>query len=611
MPQNNYTTKKICRRTQGGTASRIKLIAMKISLWRRSYTVMTTFCLLGLTTASRPEMSADVELRVGIVQRFGDNPKQQLQIEPTKGDRLRVEFLKGNQQQTLVTANPIKLEVSMQPLAQPKIEEQVVLGTYRTYEIAEDSAQKFRAQGIEVEIAQPERWQVWAKRDVYNTPLLRRLLLESVRATNNKMAYVDTKVLQQVPEVSWIVDGKRYSRDRLEISSSKNLIRVNQGNKPGNARLYPGRIELQPNAYGTYTLVNEVPLETYLRGVVPYEIGTTAPKAALEVQAIIARTYALRNLRRFAIDEYQLCADTHCQVYYGLSGVTTATDRAIVATRSMVLTYKNELIDALYSSTTGGVTASFSDVWNGEDRPYLQPVVDAPGNIWNLATQNLADEKNFQQFIKLNKGFNESEWDVFRWRRESKIEDIAKGLQKFLKVKKSPYANFQTIKSMKIVERSRSGRILKLAVDTDIGTFYLHKDEVRSAFFAPVSTLFYLEPLSKLDKDKLDESKSDNDKSDKSKSDKSKSDNDKSNKDKLDKSKSDKDKSDNNESDNDKSELWGYAFIGGGLGHGVGLSQTGAQNLAKLGWSSAKILEFYYPQTQIKVLNNTIKLETN
>jgi SpoIID/LytB domain protein len=100
---------------------------------------------------------------------------------------------------------------------------------------------------------------------------------------------------------------------------------------------------------------------------------------------------------------------------------------------------------------------------------------------------------------------------------------------------------------MSIVERSTSGRILKLAVKTDIGIFTLHKDEVRSAFAAPVSTLFYIQPLNKGQKD-----------------------------------------------------IWGYAFIGGGLGHGVGLSQTGAQNLAKLGWSSTKILEFYYPGTKIK-----------
>jgi SpoIID/LytB domain protein len=56
-----------------------------------------------------------------------------------------------------------------------------------------------------------------------------------------------------------------------------------------------------------------------------------------------------------------------------------------------------------------------------------------------------------------------------------------------------------------------------------------------------------------------------------------------------------------------KEDLWGFAFIGGGLGHGVGLSQTGAQNLAKLGWSSSKILQFYYPGTKLQRLSEEIK----
>jgi SpoIID/LytB domain protein len=270
--------------------------------------------------------------------------------------------------------------------------------------------------------------------------------------------------------------------------------------------------------------------------------------AAMEAQAIIARTYALRNIRRFAVDNYQLCADTHCQVYKGLSGVAKNTDQAIAATRGQILTYNNEIVDALYSSTTGGVTANFSDIWNGEDRPYLKPIIDAPNNdLWDLSRQNLADGQNFQEFINLKTGFNESTWDVFRWHKETDINKITKDLQKFLKAKKSPYSNFQKIEAMSIVERSTSGRILKLAVKTDIGVFTLHKDEVRSAFAAPVSTFFYIQPLNKGQKN-----------------------------------------------------IWGYAFIGGGLGHGVGLSQTGAQNLAKLGWSSTKILEFYYPGTKIK-----------
>lgn len=531
-------------------------VVMKFSFWCFPYTLLTTFCLLGLTAASGPESNIqDIELKIGIVQRFGAEATAKLQLEPIKGDRLKLKFQVGNKQQILFTKNPVKLETVMEALPQSAVEEVVVLGTYRTFENAEDSANKWRSLGMEVEIAQPERWQVWAKRDVYSTPLLRRLLLQNIQASTKDKVYLDTKVLKQVPRVSWVVDGNRYSPNDLEISTDQNLIRVNKSEKPEFARLYAGRLNLQPNAYGTYTLVNQVPLETYLRGVVPYEIGTEAPTAALEAQAILARTYALRNLRRFAADNYQLCADTHCQVYYGLKGAAAKTDQAIASTRGKVLTYKNELVDALYSSTTGGVTASFSDIWNGDDRPYLRPILDAPTNFWNLSKQSLADEKNFQKFINMQQGFNESKWDMFRWHKETPLQDIIKDLQKFWQVKNSPYAKFKTIQAMAVVKRSQSGRILELAVKTDRSTFVLHKDEVRSAFAAPVSTLFYIEPLNK-----------------------------------------------------GKAELWGYAFIGGGLGHGVGLSQTGAQNLAKLGWSSPKILQFYYPGTQIKILSKEIKL---
>ncbi|AUT04248.1 amidase [Nostoc sp. CENA543] len=525
------------------------------NFWRFSLTVLMTFSLLGLTGASGTQDKVkDLDLRVGIVQRFGAEPTDKLQLEPTKDDRLQLKFLDGNQNRTVMTTKPVQLEVVMQQLPSPAIAEVVVLGTYRTYETAEDSANQWRKQGIEVEIAQPERWQVWAKRDVYNTPLLRRLLFQAIKSQGNQLAYLDTQVAAKVPQVNWVVNGESYRFKNVEISTAKNLIRVKSGKKLDTTRVYAGKIQFQPNAYGTYTLVNQVPLEIYLRGVVPHEIGTDAPKAAMEAQAILARTYALRNLRRFAVDNYELCASTHCQVYYGLTGATNKTDQAIATTKGMVLTYKNQLVDALYSSTTGGVTAYFSDVWNGEDRPYLRPVVDTPTNLWDLSKQNLADEQNFQKFISLKQGFNESKWDVFRWYKESSLDRIIPDLQKFLQAKNSPYASFKTIDAMSITKRSRSGRILELAVKTDIGTFTLHKDEVRSAFAAPRSTLFYIVPLNK-----------------------------------------------------GEPELWGYAFVGGGLGHGVGLSQTGAQNLAKLGWNNEKILQFYYPGTELKALSPEIK----
>lgn len=519
----------------------------------RRLVLFVTASLLGMTIISSPSASAkDVEIKVGVVQRFGAGTTDQLTLKATPGDRLTVSFLSGDMKPQKLSTESLQLERTIQPLAEPSIEERLVLSTHSTFETAEDSANQWRSRGIDVEVAQPDRWQVWAKREAYATPLVRRLLLQNLQAKGDKTAYLDTKVKQQIPRVSFVGNGFRYNRQELEISSQKNMIQVSLGKDDKNPRLYGGSLRLQPNAYGTYTLVNRVPIETYLRGVVPHEIGANAPYGAVEAQTIIARTYALRNLRRFVADNYELCADTHCQVYKGLTGTVPMADRAIAATKGKVLTYNNELVDALYSSTTGGVTAPFEDVWNGTERPYLKAVLDSPNVIWNFSQKSLADEQNFRQFINLKQGFNETGRDYFRWRYTSTLPQITKFLQAYLQ-KNHPYlASFSSIVQMQITKRSPSGRILQLAVQTDRGVIEIDKNEVRSAFEPPLSTLFYLEPIM------------------------------------------------------ENKVLKGYAFVGGGFGHGVGLSQYGSHNLAKIGWSAEKILSFYYPGTQLQQLNNSI-----
>jgi peptidoglycan hydrolase-like amidase len=247
------------------------------------------------------------------VQRFGAQPTDTLTLQAAPGDRLTLQFTQQNQPQTLTT-NSVKLEIQMQPLSEPMLQERVVLSTHRSFESAEDSAQRWRSQGIPVEIAQPSRWQVWAKREVYNTPLLRRVLLTSLQKQGYVIPFLDSQVLKQVPQAAWIVNNTRYSNHPLQITAGKSPIQVKTGGRDPRNRSYAGQLRLQRNAYGNYTLVNQVPLETYLRGVVPHEIGQQAPQPAIEAQAILARTYALRNLRRFQIDNYQLCADTQCQV---------------------------------------------------------------------------------------------------------------------------------------------------------------------------------------------------------------------------------------------------------------------------------------------------------
>ena len=498
------------------------------------------------------------KLAIGIIQRLGAAPIddrqptiRKVKINSIPGDSLKVNF--PDQANQNIETKEIVLRVDSTRLPEPKLSEKLILSDRSTFETAEDSANSWKRLGIEVEVAQPGRWQVWAKRDVYPTPLVRRWLLHSLEANGYISPYLDTKVLYQQPEVVLEIEGKEYDHDEVEITSGKNLVKVNTTNKPQSARLYGGSLKLQPNAQGEFTLVNHVPLETYLRGVVPYEIGANAPAQAVAAQTIIARTYALRNLRRFAVDNYQLCATVHCQVYKGLNDANPTSDRAIAQTAGLVLTYENELIDALYSSTTGGVTASFEDTWNGSERPYLQPVIDAPKAFWDLVKYPLNNEKAFRHFIGLTKGFNETGRSVFRWNKKRSLANLNQDLRKYLRKTRHPLANFNTIESMKVHQRSRSGRILALNIETDIGKLQLHKNEIRSALEPPRSTFFYLQPIY-----------------------------------------------------NQAKKLDGYRFIGGGFGHGVGLSQYGSYNLAKLGWSAEQILAFYYPQTTLKPLDNTI-----
>ncbi|BAU67264.1 SpoIID/LytB domain protein [Stanieria sp. NIES-3757] len=526
---------------------------------RRSFIVIFLGCLCGLEAVWSASVWANsLNLEIGIVQRLGaksidekDEIIDELIIRSTAEDQLTINFL--DRQQIIKTKQAV-VKVESQSLAKPEISEQLVLSSHATFETAEADAQFWQTLGIKVEILQPGRWQVWADRKVYPTPLVRRLLLKSLQVNGYQTPYLKTEVLSQVPQITVLIDGKKYHHNQVEITTEKNLVQVSKTNpKSSSTYLYGGNLRIQPNAYGNFTLVNQVPLETYLRGVVPYEIGTNAPVQAIAAQTILARTYALRNLRRFAADNYQLCATVHCQVYKGLTGVTPQTDNAIAKTKGLVLTYQNELVDALYSSTNGGVTASFSDIWNGSQRPYLKSVIDSPTTVWDLARYSLADEAVFRKFMSLKQGFNETGRGIFRWRKESKLEDLNRDLRKYLHKNNHPFANFKTIKSMAITERSQSGRILTLTVQTDQGIVELHKNEARSAFEPPRSTLFYLEPIY-----------------------------------------------------NQSQQLQGYAFVGGGFGHGVGLSQYGSYNLAQLGWSAEQILAFYFPGTTIEPLNNSI-----
>jgi stage II sporulation protein D len=137
-------------------------------------------------------------------------------------------------------------------------------------------------------------------------------------------------------------------------------------------RTYRGVLEVFGNARNTFTVVNELPVEDYLLGVVPNELNPTifGHPEALKAQAVAARTYVRRNMGQFKKDGYDICATDACQVYLGAGTEEALATRAVLDTRGVIATFDGKPINALYVSTCGGRTEDAENIFN-EKVPYL------------------------------------------------------------------------------------------------------------------------------------------------------------------------------------------------------------------------------------------------
>lgn len=126
------------------------------------------------------------------------------------------------------------------------------------------------------------------------------------------------------------------------------------------------------------SVINVVPLEAYIAGVLPHEIPNTWPLETLKAFAITVRSFTLTHLGKHAKYNFDLCNTSECQVYKGAGKVTERVFDAIYDTAGQVMTYKGDIVTAYYSSSVGGVTVSSKDAWGGSnDIPYLK-AVDTP-----------------------------------------------------------------------------------------------------------------------------------------------------------------------------------------------------------------------------------------
>ena len=150
---------------------------------------------------------------------------------------------------------------------------------------------------------------------------------------------------------------------------------------------YSGSIYFQPAGERTVYLINKLPLEDYLRGVVPLEIPAIDPNdmEAIKAQAICARTYALARMDKQVDSLYDVQPTVPDQVYGGMEHYSALADQAIEETRGIIITYNNEPATIYYHSTCGGSLEAAQNVWPVDSIAYLQGGTDAVSDIYSCS----------------------------------------------------------------------------------------------------------------------------------------------------------------------------------------------------------------------------------
>jgi len=231
-----------------------------------------------------------------------------------------------------------------------------------------------------------------------------------------------------------------------------------------------------------------------LAGVLPYEIGPNSPLEALKAQAVIARTWGIFNSDRFNMDKYHLCISTQCQVYKPSKITNKKVKKAIEATSNLILTYRNQPINAFYHGSNGGVSATAGESWQIQDYSYFNSIIDGSkslNKIFKLPITNESDLNNFLDFDK--EQFYGSNHSLFRWNKKISSLEIKE------KLIKNKLININDdVLDLNSIERGSSGRVTKLEIQTDKvnKSIVLVKDDIRRVLNFIPSNLFTINKLS-------------------------------------------------------------------------------------------------------------------
>lgn len=307
-----------------------------------------------------------------------------------------------------------------------------------------------------------------------------------------------------------------------------------------NGKPYRGGAAFRVNSEMKMNVINVLPLEEYLYGVLPKEMVPSWGEEALKAQAVAARTYAIRNYGRFIKQGFDLCTTQNCQVYGGVAVENPRTTKAVNDTRGLVIYYQGEPIQAVYHSSSGGITEHSENIWH-DSIFYLRGVYDqfslgSPHDSWT--------------------------YEIGKGELEAKLTAAGKGVG--------------SITGISIDQLSPNGRVLKLSIHGTKGVITYEKERIRrligysnlksnwfvvgSASIEPPSgdfqtAVFGVEgghhPLNAL-VDARHMAASDK-----------------------------------------------FVFVGRGYGHGLGMSQYGAKGMADQGYNFADIIRYYFAGVEI------------
>ncbi|MDQ0229994.1 SpoIID/LytB domain-containing protein [Metabacillus malikii] len=319
-----------------------------------------------------------------------------------------------------------------------------------------------------------------------------------------------------------------------------------------NDRPYLGAMEFIKEKNNTIRPVNQLPVEDYLKGVVPFEVYPSWGIETLKAQTLAARTYAISHINDDLDDTIKF------QVYGGFTW-SESTTKAVNDTKGEVITYNDRLIDAFYSASNGGITENNAHVWGAQPKSYFPIKEDQydPVNPWKFKLHKTQINLNDQDELDDNWWENAKEKDT----------EITNSMKKYLQANGYPgeikilsipmfEVSSKTLKSKRSTTGSIKVEFLQRLIDgtilyDEISFNQVNLNKIRPLIGGNLFKSYFIDSLTV---------------------------------------------------ENDA-----YVMKGRGFGHGVGMSQWGAHYMGVSGNSYQQIIDYYYPGTKIKQVDNLMK----